>query len=65
MTGTSLRPVRENGVMGARIELTSSQGYWALVDFLLATLPITFLWRLKLDLKQRVLLSVLLGLGIL
>ena len=51
--------------MGAQIELTTFKGYWALVDFLLATLPITFLWKLKLDLKKRVLLSALLGLGVL
>lgn len=39
------------------------QGYWALVDLLLASLPLTFLWKLQMSARRKVLLSVLLGLG--
>ena len=41
------------------------QAYFALVDFVLALLPITFLWNIQMKLGWKLALRALLGLGIL
>ena len=46
-------------------ELTFLQGYWALEDLLLAILPVTFLYNLKMSVQKKMALCVLLGLGVL
>lgn len=38
-------------------------GAFTLVDFVLAALPITLVWKLKLDIKRKVALGLLLGCG--
>ena len=45
--------------------LTSLQGYWALEDLVLAILPVTFLWNLRMSVRKKMALCVLLGLGVL
>ena len=39
-------------------------GYWALVDLLLALLPITFIYSMQISWKRKFVLGMLLGLGI-
>ena len=48
-----------------RTGLTHLLAYWAAVDFALAILPATFIWKLKLTLRKRVALCCILGLGVL
>ena len=45
--------------------LISLPGYWALEDLLLAVIPVTFLWNLKVSAGRKLALCVLLGLGLL
>ena len=47
------------------MRLTSSKASYAVVDFSLALLPTTIIWKLKLALRERVALSILLGFGVL
>lgn len=39
-------------------------GAFAFVDFVLAFLPVTLIWKLQLDVKKKVGLAILLGCGI-
>ena len=41
------------------------ESYWALVDLLLALLPMTFLYKLQISWKRKMVLAMLLGLGVL
>ena len=45
--------------------LTSFAGYYAAVDLSLALLPTTIIWKLKLNVRERVALTILLGFGVL
>ena len=45
--------------------LISLPGYWALEDLLLAAIPVTFLWNLKMSTGKKLALCTLLGLGLL
>lgn len=52
-------------IESAESYLTSKSAYWAAVDFTLAILPITFIWKLQLTLRKRIALCCILGLGVL
>lgn len=39
--------------------------YWAFLDFALAFIPVDIVWKLQLSLQKRLLLTLLLGMGVL
>ena len=46
-------------------QLTSPSGYWAFLDFALALIPVDMVWKLQLTIQKKLLLSCLLGMGVL
>ena len=45
--------------------LIPQSGYWAFLDFALAFIPVDMIWKLQLTLKKKLLVSCLLGMGVL
>ena len=43
----------------------TSPGYWAFLDFALALIPVDIVWKLQLSTRKKVLLTLLLGMGVL
>lgn len=40
-------------------------GYWAFLDFALAFIPVDIVWKLQLSRQKKMLLTLLLGMGVL
>jgi len=47
------------------LSLILVSGYWAFLDFALAFIPVDMVWKLQLSLQKKLLLSLLLGMGVL
>lgn len=45
--------------------LIGESGYWAFLDFALAAIPIDIVWKLQIDLRKKIMISCLLGMGVL
>ncbi len=54
-----------NSVISRVRVLTSQSGYWTFLDFALAAIPIDIVWKLQMDFKKKIMLSCLLGMGVL
>ena len=52
----------QNGIM---MLIQDHQGYWAFLDFALALIPVDVVWKLQLSTQKKLLLTLLLGMGVL